>query len=378
MPEVNQDTDIKIVAFYLPQFHSIPENDQWWGKGFTEWVNTKKAVPQFPGHYQPRLPYGDNYYCLLDDSTFLWQADIAKKYGVYGFCYYHYWFKGGKKLLEKPIEQMLKNPDIDMPFCLSWANENWSRNWDGGNREVIMEQEYGDETEWEAHFQYLLSFFRDKRYIAVDGKPIFIIYKPGLIDRLEEMLAFFSARAIAEGLRGICFMFQHPYYYKAENYQPELFDYTINFEPGYTRFMEYGREMNGIIARIMRRLKYHYRQLACGCKNISLTISSYDEDWDKILKRDPILPDKTFPGAFVDWDNTPRNKNGITYIGAGPDKFEAYMTELIRLTKQKYHQQMIFVNAWNEWGEGAYLEPDQKYGYGYLEALKKALDSSRG
>ncbi len=375
MPEVNQDTDIKIIAFYLPQFHAIPENDQWWGKDFTEWVNTKKAVPQFSGHYQPRLPYGDNYYCLLDDSTLLWQAETAQKYGVYGFCYYHYWFKGGKKLLEKPVEQMLRNPDIEMPFCLSWANENWTRNWDGGNREVIMEQEYGDETEWEAHFQYLLAFFRDKRYITIAGKPIFIIYKPGLIDRLEEMLDYFSMRAIAEGLKGICFMFQHPYYYYAANYRPELFDYTINFEPGYTRFMEYGWEMNGIIARIRKRLQFHYRHLACGCKNKALKISSYDEDWGKILKREPILPDKTLPGAFVDWDNTPRNKNGITYLGAGPDKFAAYMTELIRLTKQKYHQQMIFINAWNEWGEGAYLEPDQKYGYGYLEALKKALDS---
>ncbi|MCD7820315.1 MAG: glycoside hydrolase family 99-like domain-containing protein, partial [Lachnospiraceae bacterium] len=178
MAEIMDGNGVKIIPFYLPQFHTIPENDKWWGKGFTEWTNVRKAVPLFEGHQQPKLPLGDHFYNLLDDETKIWQAELAKQYGIFGFCYYHYWFKNGKRLLEKPAEQMLKNKDIDLPFCFCWANENWSRNWDGGNHEIIMAQEYGGKREWEMHFQYLLPFFRDKRYITMNGKPLFIIYKP--------------------------------------------------------------------------------------------------------------------------------------------------------------------------------------------------------
>ena len=198
MAEINSNDDTKIIAFYLPQYHAIPENDQWWGKGFTEWTNVKKAKPLFEGHDQPRIPLNHNYYNLLDDNTKIWQANLAKKYGVYGFCYYHYWFKGGKKLLEKPAEQMLSNKSIDLPFCFCWANENWTRNWDGGNREIMVEQDYGNKDDWECHFQYLLQFFKDKRYITVDGKPLFIIYKPDLIIDIYEMVKYFRQSIVEE------------------------------------------------------------------------------------------------------------------------------------------------------------------------------------
>ena len=178
MAEVYDQGGVKIIPFYLPQFHEIPENNKWWGEGFTEWTNVRKAKPLFEGHRQPKIPLDNNYYNLMDDNVKIWQAKIAKEHGIFGFCYYHYWFKNGRKLLEKPAEQMLQNQEIDIPFCFCWANENWSKNWDGGNREVIMEQHYGGKQDWEMHFQYLLPFFRDKRYITVHGKPIFVIYKP--------------------------------------------------------------------------------------------------------------------------------------------------------------------------------------------------------
>ena len=189
MAEVKDGKGIKLISFYLPQFHTIPENDKWWGEGFTEWTNVRKAQPLFPGHDQPRIPL-EGEYNLMEDSVKIRQAELAKQHGVFGFCYYHYWFKGGRQLLEKPAQQMLANRDVDLPFCFCWANENWSKNWDGGNREVIMEQDYGTRSDWEKHFQYLLPFFRDERYITVDGKPLFVIYKPEQIIDLFQMVGY--------------------------------------------------------------------------------------------------------------------------------------------------------------------------------------------
>ena len=171
---------MKIIAFYLPQFHNIPENDEWWGNGFTEWTNVKKAKPIFEGHQQPKVPLNNNYYNLLDDNVKVWQADLAKKYGVYGFCYYHYWFNG-KMLLEKPMEQMLENKEVDIPFCISWANEPWTKAWVGDEKKMLIAQEYGQEEEWKEHFMYLLPFFKDERYIKKDGKPFFIFYRPDIV-----------------------------------------------------------------------------------------------------------------------------------------------------------------------------------------------------
>ena len=234
MLEILENNKIKMIAFYLPQFHSIPENDRAWGKGFTEWTNIKKAVPLFEGHNQPRIPLNENYYNLLDSKTQVWQSELALKYGVYGFCYYHYWFKNGKKLLEKPLENMLQNKDIKIPFCISWANENWSKRWDGGNQELIAEQDYGNEQDWEMHFEYLLNFFKDERYITLGGKPVFLIYKPGEIPCLSEMLNYFDLKAKENGLKGICFMIQNPIYYFGYDFRWDKFDYLINFEPFFT------------------------------------------------------------------------------------------------------------------------------------------------
>lgn len=385
MAEVLVGEKPKIIALYLPQFHSIPENDQWYGKGFTEWTNVKKAVPLFSGHYQPKLPLNDNYYNLLDDSVKIWQAKLAQNYGIYGFCYYHYWFKDGKKLLEKPAEQMLKNKEIDQPFCFCWANENWSRNWDGGNHEVIMKQDYGGKSDWEKHFQYLLPFFKDERYITVGGKPLLVIYKPDLIIDIYQMSVYWRKRMIEEGFPGLCLAFQFPTYYSDMYYRDDIFDYRIGFEPVYARNLNTMKPGTSSKVKTLRKLlgenaisAYRKRHNNNAGNNWiqpqSLSVFFYDEIWEKILNAP--WSEEFLPGCFVDWDNTPRNKHGVMHLGFSIEKFQNNMTRFISRAK-KENKSMIFLNAWNEWGEGAFLEPDQKYGYQKLEAVRNAIRDSR-
>lgn len=222
---------MKIIAFYLPQFHDIPENDEWWGKGFTEWVNVKKAQPLYKGHEQPRIPMNENYYNLLDDNVKIWQANIAKEYGIYGFCYYHYWF-GGKLLLEKPMEQMLKNPKVDIPFCISWANEPWTKAWVNESK-VLIPQFYGGKKEWKEHFDYLLPFFKDNRYIKEDNKPLFIIYRAEVIDCLNDMLDYWTELAQQNGFSGMKYAYQNLTFDLMPNRDDSRFDYNIEFQPSY-------------------------------------------------------------------------------------------------------------------------------------------------
>ena len=383
MAEVNDGKGVKIIPFYLPQFHTIPLNDKCWGKGFTEWTNVKKAKPLFEGHDQPKIPLNENYYNLLDDEVKIWQSNIAKEHGIFGFCYYHYWFKDGKQLLEKPAEQMLHNKGIDMPFCFCWANENWSKNWDGGNREIIMEQNYGDKNDWECHFKYLLEFFKDDRYITVDGKPLFIIYKPEQIIELYDMVMYFRKRAKEEGFPGLCLAFQFPTYFSDMYYREDIFDYRIEFEPVYSRNANLLKEP-GEDARVsfLRKIcgekaitayrKFKSRKTSqVGLKSSSLGMFFYDEIWDIILN---LKWDEDFlPGCFVDWDNTPRNKHGVMFQGFSIEKFAIYIKKLVKKASDE-KKPIVFINAWNEWGEGAYLEPDEKYGYQKLEAIKEALN----
>lgn len=382
MAEINDGKGLKIISFYLPQFHSIPENDRWWGKGFTEWTNVRKAKPLFPGHDQPRVPL-DGEYNLLEDAVKIRQAQMAKEYGVFGFCYYHYWFKDGRQLLEKPAEQMLANKDVDLPFCFCWANENWSKNWDGGNREVIMEQDYGGLADWERHFQYLLPFFRDERYITVDGKPLFVIYKPEQIIDIYQMAAYWRKRASEEGLPGLCLAFQFPTYYADMYYREDIFDYRIEFEPVYSRNAA-AMQKPGTAGkvRLLRRMMGEnavsaYRKMgrskmrAQAPRPQSLGMFFYDEAWEQILAQP--WDERFLPGGFVDWDNTPRNKHGVLYAGFSLERFELYMKRLVSRAR-KENKPMLFLNAWNEWGEGAFLEPDEHYGYGKLEAVKRALE----
>lgn len=385
MAEIRDGGGVKPIAFYLPQFHAIPENDRAWGEGFTEWTNLKKAQPLFDGHEQPRVPLHGNYYNLLDDDVKIWQARLARAHGVFGFCYYHYWFGRGKMLLERPAEQMLENPAIDLPFCFSWANENWSRRWDGGQQEVIMAQDYGEESDWLAHLNYLLPFFRDERYITLDGAPVFLIYKPEEIPRLRDMIACWQREIRKHGFPGLCLMIQNPAWFLRPDYNKEGFAYQVQFQP----FFALGTRANGTARReAMHRLHRALRSAglapAFDCLYAALrekrhrpqgepaqTRLDYDEIWSCIL-RSPSSPER-IECAFTDWDNTPRKKNGYMHLGASPEKFEMYMTRLLQKIRRSGQPPLVFINAWNEWCEGAYLEPDERHGYAYIEALSRAL-----
>ncbi|MBJ7967348.1 MULTISPECIES: glycosyltransferase WbsX family protein [Bacillus cereus group] len=338
---------MKTIAFYLPQFHEIPENDLWWGKGFTEWTNVKKAKPRFLGHYQPRAPLQDYYYNLLNLDVHKWQINLAKQYGLDGFCYYHYWFKG-KKLLEKPLELRNQCKEIDFPYCLCWANESWTRSWDGKDQEVLMRQEYGDESDWKEHFNYLLPFFKNKNYLNINDKPIFVIYRPASIPNLNKMLGLWNEWAQSEGLLGIHFVEMLTIFEDKSDFP---FDAAIEFEPMYT----------------LKKLIGNTNSLHQEKKDFHL---SYDFVWKRILNRQIKERENIYKGAFVDWDNSPRRKESALIMkGANPDKFKKYLLQHSKDTD------FLFINAWNEWAEGTYLEPDEKYGYKYLEALMEIKKS---
>ena len=368
---------MKIITFYLPQFHTIPENDMFWGKGFTEWVNVKKAKPLYEGHEQPKVPLNHNYYNLLDDNVMKWQAEIAKKYGIYGFCFYHYWIES-RKLLEKPVENFLKNSSIDMNFCLSWANHSWTDSWNNTKRQLIA-QTYGNQEDWENHFQYLIKFFLDKRYIKIDNKPLFIIYMPEDIPNLNEMLDYWSNKIMKYGFDGICYAYQYIYYDMDKKKDDSRFDYGIEFQPAYGIADSRGSKNAALRKHIYRILSYMQKKI-----NISINLNtktnferiSYDVVWQNILKRCP-NNDKKIPGAFSTWDNTPRKgHNGLIVMDSSPEKFQKYLSQQIKRARNVYHKDMIFMAAWNEWAEGNYLEPDEVWGYAYLEAIRFALEEN--
>lgn len=363
---------MKTIAFYLPQFHTIPENDEWWGKGFTEWVNVKKAKPLYDGHYQPRVPLNRNYYDLSNIETMRWQVKLAKKYGLFGFCFYHYWFDG-KMLLEKPVNAYLENKELDLPFCLCWANENWTNGWAAQQPKILIGQDEGNEEKWKEHFDYFLPFFKDERYIKEDGKPLLVIYKPDLFPNIKKMMNYWDELAKEEGLRGITFAAQ----LAPNDIDNSPFDMHIEYQPTNV-YIEMTRTKNSFVKGIKNFIKKGLAKTLKidveGMKLQKLPRFSYDEMWNKVLNI-PITNNKQVPGAFVDWDNTARKQNrGYVIEGASPEKFKKYMSMQIKNAKERYNKDYIFIFAWNEWAESGYLEPDEKFGYGYLEALRDALN----
>ena len=375
----------KIIAIYFPQFHRIPENDRWWGAGFTDWNNVKTSTPQYHGHYQPRVPLSSNYYDQSELETLRNQVKLAKKYGVYGFCHYHYWFNG-KQLLETPTNLMLQNPDIDFPFCLSWANETWSRRWDGRDSDVLIQQTHPATKEsWKVHYDYLIKFWKDPRAIRVDGKPVFIIYRPQHINKIDEMLSYWRELAEKDGLPGLYFIFQKQYDFANADFL-NSFDAIFQFQPGESVnstnlgkkvlsksfWMRFVRNLPESIQDKLRSLRAKFYK--------EITFYDYDEAWKKAIE---IRSDKfltTYPGAYVDWDNASRYKKRATvFRGAKPEKFKKWLSLLIAgMSQRQLPENFIFLNAWNEWSEGAYLEPDERFGYSYLEALRSALCNDEG
>jgi lipopolysaccharide biosynthesis protein len=351
--------DLRAIAFYLPQYHRIPENDAWWGAGFTEWSNVRKAAPLFPGHYQPHVPGPLGYYDLGDSQVRRAQADLARAHGIHGFCYYHYWFSG-KRLLETPFGEVLQSGEPDFPFCLCWANENWTRRWDGEDREVLVAQNYSHADDI-AHIESLLPAFRDERYIRINGKPLFLVYKTSLLPNPKKTAEIWREAAYRAGIGEI-------YLARVENFLQELapapakigFDAAVEFAP---HWRSIGPEVTSTL------------QLNETADRIKPRIYDYDAAMLAMLGRRK--PDyKLFRGAFPSWDNTPRRARGpLMFINSAPEKYAFWLSQIGRhaLENLAGDERLIFINAWNEWGEGCHLEPDERHGYRYLEATRLAL-----
>lgn len=349
-----KDKPAKLICFYLPQFHPIPENDAWWGVGFTEWSNVQPAGPQFEGHYQPHVPGELGYYNLLDPEVQHRQVELAKLYGVEGFCFYFYWFSG-KRLLEIPIQNYLEDRSLDLPFCLCWANENWSRRWDGLENDILIAQHYSPEDDI-AFIEHVARYLRDSRYIRIDGKPLLLIYRPSLLPSAKETAARWRTWCRDHGIGELYLAYTQSF----ETVDPASygFDAAIEFPPN-----------NSSPPNITDKVQPLHADFACNVY-----------DWNVFVERSQNYkkPKYTlFRGVCPSWDNTARRKNNSSILlNSSPRGYQQWLFNAINETYRRVsnpEQRLIFINAWNEWAEGTHLEPDQRYGYAYLEATRMAL-----
>lgn len=342
----------RVLAFYLPQYFPIPENDRWHGNGFTEWTNVTKAKPMFRGHYQPILPSEFGFYDLRVPETRQAQADLAGEYGVEAFCYWHYWFGDGQRILERPFKEVLESGKPDFPFCLAWANASWTGIWYGMETSELLEQKYLGEADDTHHFYLVLEAFKDSRYVRVNNKPLFFIYDPLAHPYLQEFMALWRRLAEREGLEGI-------YFVGATYDDNDLtgFEATARLDP-----FEMPRQskLGQLWSLFKQRLLGHPRR-----------VIPYEAVME-CLDKHP-LRDNEFPVITPNWDNTARSgRRGSVITGAHPDKFSMMIRNTLKkIEKRSDDERIIFVEAWNEWAEGNYLEPDRKFGRGFLEAIRK-------
>lgn len=352
--------DVKLIAFYLPQFHQIPENDKWWGEGFTEWTNVKKAIPQFKGHYQPHIPGELGYYNLTNKEVMKRQIELAKQYGIYGFCFHHYWF-AGKRLLEKPVNMLIENKDLDIPFCLCWANENWTRRWDGLDNEVLIAQKHSPEDDIN-FIEDISKYFNDTRYIKIDEKPVLIVYRIELFPNPEDTIVRWRKWMEDHGYKGIYLIGAQGF--ACKNPTKYGLDAAVEFPP------------NGMY-------KYNYISSQVSFKNPNFKGNIVDYSYyvnNKLYLKEDKEKYNLFKTIIPSWDNTPRRGNKSTiFYNSSPELYKQWLKDIIIYTKTKKNkdEQFVFINAWNEWGEGAYLEPDVKYGYSYLNSTKEAILETR-
>lgn len=357
----------RIIAIYLPQFHPIPENDEWWGKGFTEWTNVGKAKPLFKGHYQPRVPADLGYYDLRLPEVREAQAKLAKEHGVEGFCYWHYWFGEGRRLLERPFNEVLESGKPDFPFCLGWANHSWKDKQfnDKGTDKLLIEQKYGGIKDYTLHFNTLLPAFKDKRYIRVDDKPMFFIYAPFDIPDLVEFISLWQSLAKLNGLEGIHFVGNTHYLNEIDILKSKGFDSIAPVR----MFHVFKNEFSIFKRAYLKAMRLYFK---------TGRILDY-EFCSKYFTGKEDLREDCFPSIFPNWDHSPRSgRSGHILHNSNPNAFKKHVIEVLNSVKNKLNDhQIVFIRSWNEWGEGNYMEPDLKYGKQYLQALKQAIDESK-
>ena len=357
---------LRLLAIYLPQFHAIPENDQWWGKGFTEWTNVAKAKPLFKNHYQPHIPADLGFYDLRLPETRIQQAELAREHGIHGFCYYHYWFEG-KQLLGRPFREVLDSGEPDFPFCLCWANDSWSRGWQGEAENVLIAQGYS-EPDHHQHARWLIRATDDRRYIRVHGRPLFLVYRPTHMSNPSRMTEIFREEFASANL-------PEPFLVGVASFKRDLdmrefgFDLTMNFMPDFFKlplctFDWYSKR------RVLRNLKF-------ATTNGQLRIYDYAQAIDLMTQTPP--PFDHLPSVLVGWDNSPRRgEKSVVMVGNTPERFESHLRTTVEQVRDRHpEERIVFLNAWNEWAEGNHLEPDQRNGLTFLEAVKKVAEENR-
>ena len=346
--------DLKVIAFYLPQFHPIPENDLWWGKGFTEWTNVAKAQPLFDGHYQPHLPADLGFYDLRVPEVRRQQVDLAREYGIHGFCYYYYWFSG-RRILERPLDDFVADNSLDFPFCVCWANENWTRRWDGAEHEVLLEQKHS-EADDVAFIHDLIPLFRDPRYIRVGGAPLLLVYRVDKLPDARRSARVWRREAAVHGISELhlCAVENGSLWTLADF----GCDSAVEFPP------------HGV------RTENHTADIQRQCRDFIGTVRDYRDVAQYAIRR-PDPGYRLFRGVCPSWDNSPRTgRRGTIFTHSSPREYELWLHAAAESTYQNQPpgERLLFVNAWNEWAEGAHLEPDQRYGRQFLEATRRVVE----
>ncbi|MBM5822399.1 MAG: glycosyl hydrolase [Cyanobacteria bacterium K_Offshore_surface_m2_011] len=359
----------KAIAFYLPQYHPIPENDQWWGKGFTEWRNVTRARPLYSRHYQPHLPADLGFYDLRLPEVRQAQAELAKAFGLHGFCYYHYWFNG-RRVLQRPFEDVLASGEPDFPFCLCWANENWTRRWDGSDDEILLAQIYSEQDDRD-HLLSLLAAFRDPRYIRIEGKPLFLVYRTSALPHPARTAEIWRSIAQDHGLGDLYLVSVESKEEEINNPQNFGFDAAVEFQPCWPMLSRLPAQTPSLREKIKGVIKNESPG-----KKIHLVVD-YEKVCQAALAR-PVPPYSRFPCVTPSWDNTARRRwGGIILQDATPERYGQWLRQTVeRLPDYGLPEPVVFINAWNEWAEGNHLEPDQRWGTRYLKETLAALSGT--